>query len=65
MTASAFDAGIDREALLRTAFRITVVIAVYAAALDFFLHPAARQARELLLAPLDVRLIELPPARLY
>ncbi len=62
MTASAFDAGIDREALLRTAFRITVVIAVHAAALAFFLHPAARQARELLLAPLDVRLIELPPS---
>ena len=61
MTASAFDAGLDREALLRTAFRITVVIAVHAAALAFFLHPAVRQARELLLAPLDVRLIELTP----
>jgi protein TonB len=61
MTASAFDAGIDREALLRTAFRITMVIVVHAAALAFFLHPAARQARELLLAPLDVRLIELTP----
>ena len=61
MTASAVSYSLEQDSLLRTAFRITVVIVVHAAALAFFLHPAARQARELLLAPLDVRLIELPP----